>query len=53
MGFFCPTDTNIMICENKGTSSNCHGGNNSYTQVYILNKIPSSTRKENVLLQEI
>lgn len=56
MGFFCPTNANITICENRrifGKWMHAMGVTISPHSFLLLNKTPSSTRRENVLMQKV
>lgn len=56
MGFLCPTNTNIKCCKKRATSSKWITAvwvTVSTHKFILLNKIPSFTKRENVLMQEI
>lgn len=56
MEFFCPANANIMICENRGTFGKWMHAMEVTVSPHIfalLNKTPSSTRRENILMQKV
>lgn len=56
MGFFCPANANITIYENRGTFDKwmrAMAVTLSPHSFVRLNKTPSSTRREDVLMQKV